>query len=125
MGRIAKNLKILIDKRKLSQRELARQLECSHISVNEWVRGVKEPRTEMRKKIASHFGIDEHQLFQEPEIPAVLNIYDALNGMSLLNTYSVTATVVRFCCTEGNLYLSVPSILRTIVVFPAPVSPRR
>lgn len=53
----AKNLQFYIEQKGVSQNELAKYLDVSPTSVNNWCRGLKTPRMDKVDKICTYFHI--------------------------------------------------------------------
>ena len=61
----AENLKRLIERRKIDQKELARAIGVSDQSVSNWVRGDKYPRIDKVQLIADYFQVNKSDLLEE------------------------------------------------------------
>lgn len=68
---ISKNIKLLREKYRLSQKELAAIAGVSDKAVSTWERGLKEPRMGAIQKIADHFGIKKSNLIEDGGIQAL------------------------------------------------------
>ncbi len=70
---ISENIKILREKYKLSQKDLAQIAGVTDKAVSTWERGIKEPRMGAIQRIADHFGLKKSDLIED-------------NGMKTLST---------------------------------------
>ena len=68
---ISKNIKLLREKYRLSQKELAAIAGVSDKAVSTWERGLKEPRMGAIQKIADHFGIKKSNLIEDGGIQSI------------------------------------------------------
>ncbi len=68
---ISKNIKLLREKYRLSQKELAAIAGVSDKAVSTWERGIKEPRMGAIQKIADHFGIKKSNLIEDGGIQTI------------------------------------------------------
>lgn len=68
---ISKNIKLLREKYRLSQKELAAIAGVSDKAVSTWERGLKEPRMGAIQKIADHFGIKKSNLIEDDGIQSI------------------------------------------------------
>lgn len=68
---ISKNIKLLREKYRLSQKELATIAGVSDKAVSTWERGLKEPRMGAIQKIADHFGIKKSNLIEDGGIQSI------------------------------------------------------
>ena len=69
---ISKNIKLLREKYRLSQKELAAIAGVSDKAVSTWERGIKEPRMGAFQKIADHFGIKKSNLIEDGDRKSVV-----------------------------------------------------
>ena len=68
---ISKNIKLLREKYRLSQKDLAAIAGVSDKAVSTWERGLKEPRMGAIQKIADHFGIKKSNLIEDGGIQSI------------------------------------------------------
>lgn len=68
---ISKNIKLLREKYRLSQKELAAIAGVSDKAVSTWERGIKEPRMGAIQKIADHFGIKKSNIIEDGGIQTI------------------------------------------------------
>lgn len=61
----AKNLQFYIEQKGVSQNELAKYLDVSPTSVNNWCRGLKTPRMDKVDKICTYFHIKRSDLLND------------------------------------------------------------
>jgi len=60
-------IQLMIIKRKISQREVAKKLNVTPSAVNKWVTGVALPRPDKLRKLAQILGVTVDQLLNEKE----------------------------------------------------------
>ena len=60
------NLKREIEKRGITQRQLAKDIGVSPVTVTDWTKGRKMPRIGTIDKICQYFGIDYEELMKQP-----------------------------------------------------------
>lgn len=103
-------LKGLLEERGISQRELARRLGLSNVSVNQWVKGVAKPSRDTVPELCSVLGVTpSYLLYGDAMDPAAqLSIRDA-------DTVSIPLLDVRAAC--GNGFFNVAaSLIRFVQV---------
>lgn len=71
---ISENIKLLREKYRLSQKDLALIAGVSDKAVSTWERGLKEPRMGAIQKIADHFGIKKSNLIEDGGMDSVSSL---------------------------------------------------
>ena len=61
----SKNLKRIMEERRVSRKELAEILGISYFTVTDWVTGKKFPRMDKVELLANHFGILKSDLIED------------------------------------------------------------
>ena len=78
---ISKNLKYLLSKKGVSQREVADALGITPQSFNAWVNGIAAPRMGKIQMLADYFGVNKTDIIEDKEINEA---YDALNSIDIV-----------------------------------------
>lgn len=63
---IGDNLKLLRQRKGLTQTEVAKALNVNKTTYNAWEHGVNKPRDEMKVKIAEYYGLSVGYIFFKP-----------------------------------------------------------
>jgi transcriptional regulator with XRE-family HTH domain len=53
------------ESRRLTQRDLARQVEIDHVRLNEILQGHRRPNSRQRERLSKFFGLPESELFDD------------------------------------------------------------
>ena len=61
----AKNLLYYINKNDVTKRDVAKDVDVSHSTFNEWIKGKKYPRIDKIEKLANYFRIQKSDLIEE------------------------------------------------------------
>lgn len=70
---IGKNIKLLREKYRLSQKDLALIAGVSDKAVSTWENGLKEPRMGAIQRIADHFGLKKSNLIEDDGMLSVID----------------------------------------------------
>lgn len=105
------NLNRLIQKKGVTQRDVADALKVTPSTVNEWVKGKKVPRMDKIDKLCSFFLVPRSALLEEYEsqknnLPNFLNAEetDVLNmyrNLNFVNRQLITGTMKSFLSTQN------------------------
>lgn len=79
---ISENIKLLREKYRLSQKDLALIAGASDKAVSTWERGLKEPRMVAIQKIADHFGIKKSNLIEDGGIASISTLPSTNNSFT-------------------------------------------
>lgn len=79
---ISENIKLLREKYRLSQKDLALIAGVSDKAVSTWERGLKEPRMGAIQKIADHFGIKKSNLIEDGGIASISTLTSTNNSFT-------------------------------------------
>ncbi len=79
---ISENIKLLREKYRLSQKDLALIAGVSDKAVSTWERGLKEPRMGAIQKIADHFGIKKSNLIEDGGIASISTLPSTNNSFT-------------------------------------------
>lgn len=80
---IGEKIKLLREKRGLTQEELAEKIGVSKSSISQWENGMKEPRMGMIQKVADLFGVTKSYIIEnetQEYDPDALEILDMLEN---------------------------------------------
>ncbi len=80
---IGENIKLLREKYRLSQKDLALIAGVSDKAVSTWERGIKEPRMGAIQKIADHFGIKKSNLIEDGGIESISNFISTNTNLTI------------------------------------------
>ena len=69
----ARNLKTYMDRRGMTQRELADIVGVSNSTLNEWLKAKKYPRIDKIDRMADYFGILKSDLIEDKKNPATMD----------------------------------------------------
>ena len=103
------NLNFLIQKKGVTQKDVAYALQVTPATVNEWVKGRKVPRMDKIDKLCSYFSVHRSALLDEnqtdskqnsltAEETTILNMYRNLN---FANRQLIIGTMKSFLCTQN------------------------
>lgn len=84
-----RNLTQMMEERGISQNELARQLDVSPTSVNNWCNGLKTPRMKMVDKICAFFGVRRADLINSKPPAQLSPVYEAAAGKGIISSAPV------------------------------------
>ena len=79
---ISENIKLLREKYRLSQKDLALIAGVSDKAVSTWERGLKEPRMGAIQKIADHFVIKKSNLIEDGGIASISTLPSTNNSFT-------------------------------------------
>lgn len=79
---ISENIKLLRERYRLSQKDLALIAGVSDKAVSTWERGLKEPRMGAIQKIADHFGIKKSNLIEDGGIASISTLPSTNNSFT-------------------------------------------
>ncbi|WP_299721877.1 helix-turn-helix transcriptional regulator, partial [uncultured Megasphaera sp.] len=79
---ISENIKLLREKYRLSQKDLALIAGVSDKAVSTWERGLKEPRMGAIQKIADHFGIKKSNLIEDGGMASIATLPSTNNSFT-------------------------------------------
>lgn len=79
---ISENIKLLREKYRLSQKDLALIAGVSDKAVSTWERGLKEPRMGAIQKIADHFGIKKSNLIEDGGMASIATLSSTNNSFT-------------------------------------------
>ena len=79
---ISENIKLLREKYRLSQKDLALIAGVSDKAVSTWERGLKEPRMGAIQKIADHFRIKKSNLIEDGGMASIATLPSANNSFT-------------------------------------------
>ena len=103
------NLNFLIQKKGVTQKDVAYALQVTPATVNEWVKGRKVPRMDKIDKLCSYFSVHRSALLDENQTGSkqnsltteeitILNMYRNLN---FANRQLIIGTMKSFLCTQN------------------------
>lgn len=79
---ISENIKLLREKYRLSQKDLALIAGVSDKAVSTWERGLKEPRMGAIQKIADHLGIKKSNLIEDGGMASIATLPSTNNSFT-------------------------------------------
>ena len=109
---ISENIKILREKYKLSQKDLAQIAGVTDKAVSTWERGIKEPRMGAIQRIADHFGLKKSDLIEDNGMKPSPTLYSSLDSPSVQH-YVQLVKVIPDIDTAMDLYASLDEIDRS------------
>lgn len=62
---MAKNIKRLMEKKKVNATEICEELDFKHNTFSDWVNGKSYPRIDKIEKMANYFGVNKSELVEE------------------------------------------------------------